>query len=770
MPRVMKLFLWWAIAVAALLSWYGHQAWAADTAGDLFRMDPKSAWHIDAGAITYDKQADLYLAVGKVTITKEGKRIVADSIWFDQKNQRLFADGNVTMTAGPDVLSGDHMEMDMAAETGTISNGTVFLGDRHFYILGDTIEKTGPDTYTADRVSFSSCEPGKPDWQITGKDLRLTVEGYGSLRHAALWAKSMPVLYTPYLFFPVKIKRQTGLLVPRVSYSERKWEEIEQPFYWVISDSADMTFYAHHMGRRGEKLGVEYRQVMDATSRTTVMFDFLEDRKANTEAGQDWAYTHDKWLRPNNDRYWLRMKHDHGLGPGLSARLDIDLVSDQDYLLEFESGYTGFDAADRYFEKVFGRDLDDADNPVRTSIFNLQKNWTQNSLNAGVRWDDDVIKRRWADEDDTVQRLPVVSFDANKQKLGATPLFYELNSEYLYGYTEDSLRGHRADIHPRIALPGRFKNFFSFEPSMGFRETVWRMDRNAGADDTDRAQSRELFDLRADLSSELYRVFDVNPETGKRACHTIVPRLEYEYVPHKNQEDYPRFNDAADVIEKQNTVTWSITNLLTVKEWRGAAPSAADALETAESPSLPSVREALYSEAVRLKVSQSYDINEAKEDDPAQWATPDQRRPFSPVAVELDARPANFVRLDGDGLWCPYTGEWQAYNGEIAFSDTRGDKFSGGYRYRQGVSESVYGKAALEVNEAFLLYGEYERNIFSGTDILVQTGVVYRASCWSVDVNYTDEPGDRTYTVMINLYGLGEFGSDISGADVEQYP
>ena len=38
----------------------------------------------------------------------------------------------------------------------------------------------------------------------------------------------------------------------------------------------------------------------------------------------------------------------------------------------------------------------------------------------------------------------------------------------------------------------------------------------------------------------------------------------------------------------------------------------------------------------------------------------------------------------------------------------------------------------------------------------MQTGVVYRASCWSVDVNYTDEPGDRTYTVMINLYKVAK--------------
>ncbi|MFZ5565234.1 MAG: LPS-assembly protein LptD, partial [Thermodesulfobacteriota bacterium] len=469
----MKILLWCAVAFFA---------WAAAVPagagqGDLFTLDPETPWQIEADAITYDKTAQVYVAVGDVVITKEGKRLSADCVRFDQNGQRLFADGNVTMSAGSDILTGNHMDMDMAAETGTISGGTLFLADRHFYIIGDTIRKTGPDTYTADRVSFSSCEPGSPDWQITGRDLNLTVEGYGSLHHAAFWAGPAPLVYTPYLFFPVKIRRQTGFLVPQVQYSERKWEEIIQPFFWVISDSADMTFYAHHMGRRGEKLGFEYRQVFDAASKTTAMFDFMEDRKVNTVAGDEYGYDHDRWLRPNTDRYWFRMKQDNLLGAGVLAKLDIDFVSDQDYLLEFEDGYTGFDAADRYFAETFGRDLDDADDPVRTNIFNLQKSWARHSLNTSFRWEDDVIKRRWDLEDDTVQRLPVVSFDATKQKIGVTPFFYELNSEYLYGYTEDSLRGHRADMHPRIALPGRFKNFFSFEPSLGLRETVWQVER-----------------------------------------------------------------------------------------------------------------------------------------------------------------------------------------------------------------------------------------------------------------------------------------------------
>ena len=126
----------------------------------------------------------------------------------------------------------------------------------------------------------------------------------------------------------------------------------------------------------------------------------------------------------------------------------------------------------------------------------------------------------------------------------------------------------RTSIPPRTdraatALPGRFKNFFSFEPSLGLRETVWQVERYGEESGEDRARSRELYDARLEMASELYRVFDLNPETGERLCHAIVPQIQYDYVPEKDQDTYPRFDDSIDIIEAANTVTYSVTNLLT---------------------------------------------------------------------------------------------------------------------------------------------------------------------------------------------------------------
>ena len=204
--------------------------------------------------IHYDDTINQYIAKGNVTITKQDKNLSADYVRFDQKYMKAFANGHVIMTAGQDILTGSRMEMDLNAETGTVYNGSIFLQENHFYIKGDTLKKIGKDSYTADKASITSCDGDRPAWKITGRNLKITIEGYGFVKHSALWVRNVPVLYSPFLFFPVKLKRQSGLLAPQFGYSDRKGTEYIQPFYWAINQSSDATFYVDYMADRGGKI------------------------------------------------------------------------------------------------------------------------------------------------------------------------------------------------------------------------------------------------------------------------------------------------------------------------------------------------------------------------------------------------------------------------------------------------------------------------------------------------------------------------------------
>jgi len=758
---------------------------AAQTPDRFFRDDPETPWHIAADEIRYDEKDDLYYAEGSVVITKDEKRITADSVRFNYKAMQARAVGNVIITTGADILSGREVDLDLKAETGTVYEGTLFLEENHFYIRGDKIQKTGESTYTAENVSISTCDGESPDWKITGRKLQVAIEGYGSVTHAALWAKKLPVLYSPYLIFPAKLKRQSGFLPPQTGISDRKGFEYVQPYFWAISDSSDATFYFHHMEERGEKIGTEYRYILKDLSKGTVMFDGLEDRKmddgsfAGTDqsASRKWGYEDDAILRPNADRYWFRMKHDQNLPYNFTAKIDLDVVSDQDYLTEFKSGYMGFEDTNEYFIDTYGRGLDDYNDQTRLNRLNLNRLWSSFSLNADARWTDDVIKRRWEETDNTLQELPYINFSGLKQPVLTGPFFFDLDTSYTHFYREYGTKGHRTDIYPRFYLPYKFKSYFTFEPSAGLRNTSWYISEDeSSAVIEDRAFNRNLYDFRLDLTSNMFNIFDIASARIDRIKHNVRPQIVYDYTPSLNQDDYPRF-DSIDRIPAKNLITYSITNLFTSR----ARPSAAPSPEPAEnrSRSEASVTESdagsiepedggsvtaddmppfKYHQFSRLKLQQSYDINKANDHDP---------EPFSPISAEFDWVPGRYFSLRADAEWSRYESEFLTHNVAAGFSDFRNDRLFIEHRYNHGQSETVYADIRVNLVHNFSVYGDYERNIFDGRKIKSSLGMIYDSQCWALNVRYSDEETDRKFEFIITLHGLGEAGTSLSGRTVE---
>ncbi|NNK84335.1 MAG: LPS assembly protein LptD, partial [Desulfobacterales bacterium] len=308
-------------------------------------------------------------------------------------------------------------------------------------------------------------------------------------------------------------------------------------------------------------------------SKGTMMYDYLNDRKIDDgilDASEKWGYLGDTALRPNHNRYWFRMSHHQAMPAEFFAKLDLDILSDQDYLHEFRDGLTGFEKTEKYFRKNFDRELDEYDDPVRTNTLNLNRNWNKYSLNAEALWYDDIIKRRWEATDNTIQRLPFIGLDGSKQQIFKTPFYLDLDSEYTYFYSEDGQRGHRADLYPRLYLPYKFKNYFSFEPSVGVRETVWYMDRKETGEDYLSAEkkrfNRQMYDIKLDLSSEIYSLYDSSIFATNGIKHSVEPQVIYEYIPDRDQSQFPNLDvDSIDRIEKKNQVTYSITNTLTAK-------------------------------------------------------------------------------------------------------------------------------------------------------------------------------------------------------------
>ena len=702
----------------------------------------KVSWHIQARQVSYEETRKLYIAENDVVITGGKTRLEADYVEFSDITKDAFAKGNVLFISGTDTITCKSMNVNLSSETGTINQGTIFIQDGNYYISGDKLRKTGAFTYDAEKGSITTCKGKTPDWKITGKDIKVTIDGYGHASHATLWAKKMPALYAPYFIFPAKTTRQTGLLMPMAGYSDSMGFEYQQPLFLALSNNTDATLYPYYMSDRGLMLSGEYRYVLSPESKGMIMMSYLKDETIGdgTDENQDYNYsaTPD---RTNHDRYWFRMKHDQELWYGFNAKLDIDYVSDMDYLRTFGSGFAGFDSTDSAFEKMFGRDLDEDTDYTRKNSLLVTRNWSSYSLNMQALWYDDIKARQTDTDDTTLQTLPSVEFFAARQKIAeGFGLYYKMDSEFKSFYRQNTtateITGRRADIHPIFYYPIKLGKAFFLEPYAGVRGTLWDADDFTDSDgDGSNARSRGLYEMGMDLSTTLSRVITLDTYFAEKIQHKIVPRLEYDYIPFVDQENLPDF-DSIDGISKKNIITWSLTNTFTARN-------------TVTDENGEKSRE--YKELFWFNLSQAYDIRYEEDGDDA------EDDPWQDLTLKYELNPFSYLKSNGTIAFDPNNSHFTKIQIGGTLTDTRGDSLYMSYRYSKSYSHTWKTKISANlIPDTLKAYYSVENDLGDKATVETGVGISIQRPCWGLDIGFKDESANKSFAFMVTLKGIGE--------------
>jgi LPS-assembly protein len=410
----------------------------------------------------------------------------------------------------------------------------------------------------------------------------------------------------------------------------------------------------------------------------------------------------------------------------------------------------GYEDSNDYFRKAFHRQLDDYNDPVRTNRLNLNRLWPKFSFNFEPRWNDDT--RRDINTGETLQRLPFMSFDGEKQKILATPFYLELESQYDYFWRDSGTRGQRFDVHPRFYLPFRLQKYATVEPSVGLRETGYRLDKNNFDDqpDTDQWSHRELFDTRLELFTEIERVFNIEGQLFERIKHRIRPQITHEFIPDSKQGDLPRF-DTIDRIDETNKITYALVNTLTSKVKTVGPETKRPELAARQGSARKTTVDYQYNDFFRFEVQHGYDFEKSS-------------RPFSPILAKLDVSPAKYVRLDADAQYSVYENEFLSHNIQGSLWDNRGDELYVDYRYEKKAKEteiekdiqSIFGKIKVQLTDYLSINVENKYNLETDQRIRTAGGFTYKAQCWAFDFKYTDTPNDWEVNFKIALTGLGE--------------
>ncbi len=331
LTKLLALCFW-----SFLLCFHGNPGLAATDATlksglsqKTFISSTQDTWTVEAGTIIYDYEKKVYEADENVRVTSVERSIQADWALLDTQKQQVELKGKVLMRFGNNWLQGDHVIWNLDSETGWVDGGMVYFAENHFYVEGKSITKTGPNTYDLKDGFLTSCNPADADWKIRYGHMEVEMGGYAWIKHTSFWARKVPLLYTPLLGLPVKQERQSGLLLPWFGMSTLNGVEGELPFYWAIRQDMDATFYGRMMQKRGWMSGLEYRLNNEKFGEGTLQFNYLNDQAdAAYEAEQGYP------LETRN-RFWVRSRYNLNLPSQISAKLDVDVVSDSNYLKEF---------------------------------------------------------------------------------------------------------------------------------------------------------------------------------------------------------------------------------------------------------------------------------------------------------------------------------------------------------------------------------------------------------------------------------------------------
>jgi LPS-assembly protein len=434
----------------------------------------KGAMQVEADRFLYEREGDIYRARGDVVMVYEGASLTAAAVDLYRAVNEGAAEGQVVLrSADGDVLEGEKARLDLVKKTGSVDVGRIFMAKNHFYIRGDRIEKRGEATYFVVNAEATSCDGDSPDWRLAGKELNVTVDGYGTLTHGRFYAKNLPVLYSPYLLFPAKTTRQSGFLLPqRMAYSQNKlgWD-VSIPFFWAVSQNADATFHQRYMSERGFQEGIELRYALSPDSQGVVYGDYLRDGKKMTETVgnlyRDWQSEHNRWA--------FYVNHESRFDPTLYLRADIAKVSDSLYFKDFSS-YNYFLAnysqnAPQPFRQI-GFVGDESLANLETTV-RLVKNWDNYNLTALVKSTQDFSN---LNSDGVLQKYPENALTGVKQALLGSPVHYELSGIYDYFYREKGQTGHLLDAYPALSLPWGFKDLLQVTPFAGVRTHLWKRD------------------------------------------------------------------------------------------------------------------------------------------------------------------------------------------------------------------------------------------------------------------------------------------------------
>lgn len=470
-------------------------------------------FHVTADRTLYHSNVKVHEAFGHVVMNADDQRLSADYAWIDTKTGDVRVRGNVVFVSAAWTIQSAEMHFNMNTGHGSIFYGTV--SNENYRLRGQLIRKVGDARFLTTEGEYTTCRDCAESWKISAKNVDMTVDGYAFLEDAYVHVKAVPVLYMPYLIVPVKTRRQTGLLFPRVGTGSKDGFRFVQPLFIAIDDHQDATLGYGRYSKRGQRGEVEYRYKSYEGIQGFLRGFYIEDR--------DFA------LGP--DRFAGYSEHDVPFSRHFDLKLRVNETKDRDYARTFP-------------EDIPGEHL-----PALESNLTLTSTYDDFFIAAeGKRYRSTIGRDIGRFDKNVVQVGPSVYFGLRERKiLGLTGnvyaqfdrfyresgQFYDANGNGIFdSFSNDRIReAQRLQIAPELTYSVRLGNAFVFQPSVQYNERVHFFDLDRTNATVGNLSSRYVRG-RAQLLTSLDRVYYAPADSKAEAYkHQITPILGYSNIP-----------------------------------------------------------------------------------------------------------------------------------------------------------------------------------------------------------------------------------------------
>lgn len=668
--------------------------------------------HLTADTLSYDEDTGIAVAEGNVELALGNRSMRADRIRYDSVTGEADLSGKVRYGDGEQEFAFDRITINLDSETGVLYNGNIRIRRSNYLIAGERIGKTGKSTFTIEKGMLTTCpcDP-EPDWKFEVRRARVTIDGYAIGKDITFRLRGVPVLWLPWGAFPVKLTRQSGLLLPNFSSNRSRGYTVQIPYYQVINRWSDATVTLDAMSLRGYRPEAEYRFVLNPESMGALRATYFRDRAEERNRGRYYgenvfrsgAFTANAVLEvPTDPRYYLDLVDNTALRSARHARSE---------------GFAAMAGAhsEHAVSVLWNEDLQEIPGPDNTA--QRVPEYAMTLLPGGV---------------------PLAGFDLSGE-ISATRFQRRDGSDELrargFGQVSRTLPLYRSVT----LVPYLFADALGtrFEPSPGNASNEGRFVPGVGGT----------------LSADARKDFP-----GRALVHTAGITAGYRYVPKIRQDDLPVTDRWSRLAPQSQFLLAHSQRLLGVKD--AVAPKELLSFhiewaydlggkETSGSPYVDPL--APYVRTLRDQIDAGAGLPPGKKDAP------------SDVYASMGLNPVEHWQFQGEALFDPVERSFTigAVSGE--YRRDADHRFLAGYRVSRDLAEDLRGLFVWKFHRWIRAQAQANYSIKNGylSDGSAGLSVFPRSDCW--DVGFTVErrtqPDDTSVKLSFGLKGIGSVGN-----------